>query len=119
MTEPIPPPVLRWFKVYAGVMTAIYVLCLIGGPIMIFFAGTVRGDERVLLTIQGTLLAVVGLAFSIACALPFFLPRRPWVWIYDLVIICVGMTSCGCLPFCIPLLIFWIKPEARAWFHRT
>jgi hypothetical protein len=41
------------------------------------------------------------------------------LWVYDLVVICVGMTSFCCMPVCIPLLIFWIKPEVRAYFGRT
>ena len=45
-----------------------------------------------------------------------FLPRRKWVWIYDLVVICLGMTSCCTLPVCIALLIFWIRPETRQFF---
>ncbi|MGB7159266.1 MAG: hypothetical protein WBD40_14450 [Tepidisphaeraceae bacterium] len=47
-----------------------------------------------------------------------FLPRRPWVWIYDLVLICLGLTSICCMPATIPLLIFWLKPEAKAWFGK-
>jgi hypothetical protein len=37
---------------------------------------------------------------------------------YDLVLICIGMTSCCILPAAIPLLIFWLKPEAKNWFHQ-
>jgi hypothetical protein len=32
------------------------------------------------------------------------------------VIICLGMTSACFLPVCIPLLIFWIKPETKLYF---
>jgi hypothetical protein len=29
----------------------------------------------------------------------------------------LGMTSACTLPICIPLLIFWLKPETKAFFH--
>jgi hypothetical protein len=38
------------------------------------------------------------------------------VWVYDLVLICMGMTSAGCIPACVPLPIFRIKPETKRCF---
>jgi hypothetical protein len=29
------------------------------------------------------------------------------------------MTSVCCIPACVPLLIYWIKPETKAYFGRT
>jgi hypothetical protein len=46
------------------------------------------------------------------------LPPRPWTWIYHLVIICFGMTSACCIPMCVPLVIFWLKPDTKAYFGR-
>jgi hypothetical protein len=31
----------------------------------------------------------------------------------------IGMTSCCFLPFLIPLLIYWLKPETKAYFGRN
>jgi hypothetical protein len=59
---------------------------------------------------------LIGLALFGACLLPLILRPRPWLWTYNLVVICVGMTSACFLPFCIPLLIFWLKPEVKAHF---
>jgi hypothetical protein len=53
-----------------------------------------------------------------ACLLPLVLRPQPWLWTYDLVIICLGMTSACFLPACIPLLIFWLKPETKHYFGR-
>ncbi len=119
MSGQSPPPVIRWFKVYTGVMTGIYALCIVAGPLVMFAATKVHADERVVLMIQGAILMIVGLLFGIAFALPFFLPRKPWVWIYNLVLICIGMTSCCILPATVPLIIFWIKPDVKLWFNRT
>lgn len=62
--------------------------------------------------------ALVSLVLFVASIAPFFLIPRPWVWIFDLVLICMGMTSVCFLPMCIPLLIHWLKPETKAWFGR-
>ena len=62
-------------------------------------------------------LLLVGLAFAIAFALVFVFPRKHWAWIYGLVLICIGMSSCCILPAAIPLLIFWLKPEVKSWFN--
>jgi MFS family permease len=114
-----PPPVLFWFRLYAGLMTAMYVGCMVFAPVLLFIGNKTTGDERVELIIQSILLGGVGLVLTIVCALPFFLPRKPWVWIYDLVIICIGLSSCCCLPASLPLLIYWVKPETKQWFQQN
>lgn len=70
---------------------------------------------------EAVVLGVVYLAGGAVLFLPYavapFLPCRPWHWVYGLVLICLSMTSCCCLPAAIPLLVFWIKPETKAWFQ--
>jgi len=56
---------------------------------------------------------------SIAFGMAPFLPRRPGVWVYDVVLIALGLTSACLWPITIPLLIFWIKPENKLWFGRN
>jgi hypothetical protein len=114
-----PPQVVMWFKVYAGLMVLMYLGCIIGGAAMIYFADELPESERMELYINGGILALVGVPFSIVCALPFFFPRKPWVWIYNIVIIAIGLTSCCCIPACVPLLIYWLKPEVKMWFGRS
>ena len=36
-----------------------------------------------------------------------------------MLLICVGMTSCCCIPACLPILLQWIKPDTKAWFGYT
>ena len=113
------PKVVFWFRIYAGCMTGVYGLCMAAAP-FIFYAGIRTGGEQgVVFRIQSVLLLLVGLVLAVAFALPFLLPRKPWVWIYDLVLICIGMTSCCILPAAVPLLIYWLKPEAKHWFNRV
>lgn len=111
------PAAVTWFFVYCGVLCAIYVAVVAGGAYFITLAPTTP-DERFATLMTGWIFAVVGAACLAASAAPFFLPRRPWVWVYDLVIICLGMTSACFLPASIPLLIFWMKPDVKAHFGR-
>lgn len=114
-----PPPVLFWFRVYCGVLCVVYVCTTLAGlPFLLMDPGTFEMstlEARLL----GGMLFVLGAVLLVMSAAPFFLAPRPWVWTYDLVIICLGMTSACFLPACIPLLIFWIKPEVKAHFGRV
>lgn len=78
-TNITPPPVLFWFKLYAGFMTALYVGCLMLAPVVFFMGIKTTGDDKIVLTLQAVLLGVIGLVPAVACALPFFLPRKPRV----------------------------------------
>ena len=70
-------------------------------------------------TMMGALLGGLGFVFFVMYLVPYVLPRRPWVWVYDIVLIAIGLTSCLTLPLALPLLIFWLKPEPKAWFGRV
>jgi len=119
---PQPPPAsITWFRAYAGfmaflylVVTCLWVLSMFGVICLIDAAGQPKLTSAFDLIVLGAMLA----AFLL-CLTAVFLPARPWVWTYDLVVICFGMTHMCCLPACIPLLIYWIKPEIRAYFGKT
>ena len=113
------PAAVTWFLVYCGVLCALY-LVLVACGVLVLAMGPAKLDMKpVEATVTGVLLTVLGGAFLAVSAAPFFLPARPWVWIYDLVVICIGMTSACFLPASIPLLIFWMKPEVKAYFGRS
>lgn len=113
------PPVVLWFKVYAAAMVLLYIVCAALGVAIVLFGheyGDMEAGEAILVggvftAFSGPLILIYGAAL--------FLPRKSWVWIYDLVLICGGFTGCCTLPFSIALLIFWIKPETKAYFGRT
>ena len=112
------PKILTWFKAYSALFAALYLAC--AGSSLIFFlvepAELDTSKEGAIFV--GLILLLIGLVFAAAFALPFFLQPRPWVWIYDLVLICIGLTSPCCMPASIPLLIYWLKPEVKAYFGR-
>lgn len=111
-----PPRVVTWFKVYAGFLCLLY-LATAAFSLVFFLVDPAELEmEATEAHVIGALLLVVGLALFAANLLPLILRPRPWLWVYDLVLICLGMTSACFLPACIPLLIYWLKPEAKEYF---
>lgn len=116
------PTVLRWYRVYLGAMTAIYLACVVGGVLLLSFQDEIADwppkDEPWTILVYGIVLLVVGAVCLAACVAGFFLPRRPWAWIAHLVLISIGLTSCCTIPASVPLLVAWLKPDLRVWFGR-
>lgn len=117
--RPPTPGVWPWFIIYCVAMALVYlaVAALFGA--MPFFAEAKDDDERMGLMVVGGLIAVVCLAMMVLFALGPVLPKRPWVWIYNIVLIGLGMTSVCTMAASIPLLIFWLRPETRRFYGRT
>ena len=119
MREDAPrPPVVSWFLAYAGAMAALYLLAAAAGVAFLVIPADVlemRPREKI---INGAVMAVTCLPLAALFLVALFLPPRPAAWIFDLVLIAIGMTSCCCLPATIPLLIYWLKPEAKRYFGR-
>lgn len=114
------PPVIFWFKAYSVAMALLYLL-VIGLGIFFFFLGTIDDQEidTVEMFIMGTIMVGLGLVLLGVYVAAIFLPRKPWVWIYDIVMIAIGLTSCLTMAAAIPLLIYWIKPEVQQYFGRN
>jgi len=116
------PGVVTWFRVYCGALSLVYLGCIAGGMFVIVSgAGLHSGSDHVsrgFMLGYGAVLIVLGLGLSAAFAAGIFLPPKPWVWVYGIVLIAIGFMSACCLPFCTALLIFWLKPEAKAYFGR-
>ena len=116
--QPAKPTVWTWYVVYCVAMAILY-LFVIGAGIFFLLADPVWLEEdAMLLRVEGALFLGLGLVLMVIFAIAPFLPKKPWVWIYGIVLIGLGMTSACCLPATIPLLIFWIKPETQQFFGR-
>jgi hypothetical protein len=113
------PAVWVWFVVYCIVLCIGY-LCCAGLGLFLLVAGPQLGGEadHLPMRLVGAAYMLLGFVFLIPTAFGPFLPAKPWAWVYGLVLICMGFTSCCCIPFSVPLLIYWIKPEGRAYFGR-
>jgi hypothetical protein len=108
-----------WYRIYCILMALLYLFVMVFG-ILIILAGTQsRGNDATEAMAGGALYTIIGLILFIPFAASPFLPRKPWVWILGIILIALGMTSCCLLPFTIPLLINWLKPETKAFFGRT
>jgi hypothetical protein len=119
-TDAGPPAVVPWQKAYCAAMAAVYLLLFGFGLVLAVFRESLADatDSPTDNLIAGLLIAAVSLPLAAIFAAGPFLPRRPWAWTYHIVLIALGMTSCACLPFTVPLLIFWIRPDTQAWFGR-
>lgn len=113
------PKVVAWFKIYAAFLCVLY-LAVAAASLFFFLADPEEIDmSTTVARLMGALWLLMGLALFAACLLPLLVSPRPWLWTYDLVIICLGMSSACFLPACIPLLIFWLKPDTKGYFGRS
>ena len=108
-----------WYRVYCGVMVAIYLAVMGLGIAFIVIQPETTEQSPAEVLILGTINAVLGAIFFPIFAVALFLPRKSWNWIVGIVMMAIGMTSCCFLPFLIPLLIYWLKPETKAYFGRN
>lgn len=108
-----------WYRVYCGAMAVLYVLVAVLGVFLASYAPRTREYSPEETMIMGIIYAVLGVIFFIIFAVAFFLPRKPYNWIVGIVMMALGMTSCCFMPFLIPLLIYWVKPETKAYFGRN
>jgi hypothetical protein len=111
------PRVVTLFKVYAVLLGIVYLaagallitVLLAGQPTSANLPSGIR-LTRLLLVAVCTVLSLVFLAVP-------FLPRKPWVWVYGLVSIVLGLTSIVVIPFSLPLLLFWLKPGTKSYYQ--
>lgn len=108
-----------WYRIYLAILTVLYAAVSVLGVVLVVVKPESRLYEPSEVLLLGGLYAVLGAIFFIIFAAALFLPPKPYNWIVGIVLICVGMTSCCFLPICVPLLIYWIKPETKAFFGRN
>ena len=108
-----------WYRAYCVAM-AFLALAFAGlGFFFVFVPLEPRrsGDAETMLA-MGIFYAAVGLLMFFVFAAAALLPAKPYNWIVGIVIIALGFSSCCLWPACIPLLIYWVKPETQALFGR-
>jgi MFS family permease len=95
-----------------------YLLVVLAGTILLMVPADTLEMEELEKRIAAGVCIVLGLPFAVASVLPFFFAPRPWLWVYGIVLIAIGFTSCCFWPICIPLLISWIKPDVQRFFGK-
>ena len=113
------PSVWTWYVAYCAFMAVMYLVCLVLGLYVIVAEPSRPGTSAEEAMVMGYVFVIFGLLLSLPFAAGPFLPRKPWAWIFGLVLICVGLTSLCCLPAAIPLLLGWLKPETKSYFGRS
>ena len=113
--------VWKWFTAYCVFMVLIYVLVAIGGGALLLFdpGGVSRRRNGGELQAQAVVFLIIGVILAPVYAGGLFLKGKSWGWVYGVVLIAIGMTSCCLWPVTIPLLIQWIKPEMKRMFGHT
>lgn len=111
------PSVYKWYVVYCVFMALMYGALAVMGFVFLFVAPDpeMNAEEQ---RVMGVVFLLMGLVFALPYAVAPFLPRASWVWVFGLVLICIGLSSACCLPACVPLLIFWLKPEMKEFYGR-
>lgn len=122
--QPVRPGVITWFHVYTACLAGLYLLLagimgLASIGVLVDPPENVPADEQALVGVMFLVFTLLLTAPAGVFLAPFFLPRKPWVWIYDIVLIGIGMTSCALWPATIPLLIFWLKPQVQRYYGRA
>lgn len=110
------PKAWNWFLFYIASLVLAYFLCVVGGVGLVVWGSTMSGPEATEMMLTGGILAGISVPFLVGVGAAPFLPRRKWVWTYDLILIALGMGSCLWMPLSIYLLIKWLEPDMKAYF---
>lgn len=108
-----------WYRVYCGVLVALNAVVTVFGLAMTYYKPGETAREAEEMAIMGVFYAIFGAIFFALYVFALLLPEKPYNWVFGIVMIAIGMTSCCLWPAVIPLLIYWIKPETRAFFGRN
>jgi Na+/pantothenate symporter len=60
---------------------------------------------------------ILGSITAVLSSIALFSPRKPWSWVLGVVLLAIGIVGICFLPSLL-MLIFWTKPETRAYFGR-
>ena len=112
------PGVWPCFLAYCIFMALVYlgfaVLC---GFIAVMAAADMdRDPDAAVALVMMIGVAVLCVAMMFVYIVGPLLPRKKVAWVVGIVLIALGLTTCYTLPFAIPLLIFWIRPETKAYY---
>lgn len=122
--NPIPVPteapgVILWYRIY-NVLTVVMYLVLTAFFWWVKSSGLEfdSPEEEMEIAIYAWVFLVIGLPLAFFHLVCSFMTHRRWHWVLGFFPIGIGLTGC-CMPVCIPLLIYWLKPETKAWLGRN
>ena len=111
----------KWFVAYCVLMALLYLLTTgIGVLLVILDLGVGSfGNNRGEMLTQGVIFLIFGLVLLVPFSIGPFIKGKSWGWVYGIILIALGMTSCCLWPLTIPLMIQWVKPEMKRMFGHT
>lgn len=113
------PAVWTWYKVYCGFMALLYLLFIAGGVALFLYGDRMASnrEEKIQALIMGIMLPIIGVPLTLLFGTAVVLPPSKMAWILGFVTICIGLTSgCTMIP-CVFLLVYWLKPETKAFLR--
>jgi hypothetical protein len=119
------PKVWPWFVVYcvlnvltgiAGAILGLYGSMLDMETVRSWSPQFIDDETAMVLKFQIGFWGLSTLFYSLFYVAAPFLPRRPWAWVLDLVLIVMGVLTLLFLPLALPLLFFWLKRNVQDWF---
>ena len=118
-TETLRPGVVTGFTCYAWLLVAMYGIVFVAGVFLAVAGGSSNQSDAIQAVIFGGILAVMGAVFATAFLVAIFKAPGPGLWVYRLVLICVGFTSICTLPFCIWMLVLWLRDDCKRFHGRA
>ncbi len=112
------PSVVLWARLYATALGLLELLAAVIGVALLAMGAegaSAPGEELIRQALGGVYL-VLGLSLAGVCAWAALAGRRKYAWYLHLVLMILGCTSCACLPFGVPLIVYWLRPETKAWY---
>ncbi len=113
------PQVKTWQLVYVVLMAILYLLFAFVGIFLWVSADSLaaipnadpNGPDAMEMQLIGIIYTFAGFGASVVFVVGLFWRRGMGGWIYTLILIVLGLTSCCTWPATIPLIIFWIKDK--------
>jgi len=111
------PGIWKPFLFYVYSLVVIYaLLAILGIGLAVMSMGMSPSDPD---TGEAMFMGILVVGVTIPCMIGFaagpFLPRKKWAWIYNLILIAMGMGSCW-MPLSLYLMIKWVEPEVKDFY---
>lgn len=121
------PGAVLWTRVYAGVVVAFSLVSLVYAgffwPLWNEMQGTHPSGSapsfdafQAIFLAAGVVMALFALAQGALSVYLVICPRKPLTYTLGTVVLILSCLSSGCMPLGAVLLVFWLKPEVKAWF---
>ncbi|MEP6923997.1 MAG: hypothetical protein ABI954_06010, partial [Pyrinomonadaceae bacterium] len=118
--NPLGGKVFTWYRIFCGLIALASLIPVFIGILALVGSGSnSTPKEQSDAIVGGIMFIVYGLFYFVPYILALVVPPRPGHWVFGIILIVMSLTSCIFLPFAIPLLIYWVKPETKAYLGRN